>query len=132
MELKLAFTDLMLHCKQRITEGMDHIYYNTYSELLDEEWNEVVSTQLNILSDINSPNAGNANVNPSHYVIDDFVFDLTFNVAVYKNGILINCIYKPDSIDKSQIAGLCQIFNVLIEKDIKFPNIKMRDWDKVN
>lgn len=114
---KISFSDLLFQCREIISTGLGHIYFNTYSDLLDVKWNEVVSTQLNIVNGLNNPIPA-VLPNLGHDAMKNFVFDFTFNIQVHEDGIVIDCLYKPELIKNSQIPTLCEYFNTLIEQAV--------------
>lgn len=123
-----SFSDLLLQCREVTSKGLDHIYFNTYSDLLEVEWNEVVSTQLNVLNSLHHPLSGNPNV--GYEAMENFVFDLTFNIQVYQNGVLIDCLYKPSKVSNTQVKGLCEYYGALLEQAIVAPDMPLKNLGK--
>lgn len=122
----LSFQDLVMHCRQRLVEGLDHIHFSTYSDLLEEEWNDVVSTHLNILGE--NPEIPVPEFDSPHFEVCGLVFDLTFNIEFYQNGILVNCLYNTGLVGESEISYLCDYYNDLLEGLLNHPTVKMNKW----
>lgn len=122
----LSFYDLVTHCKERFVQGLDHIHFSTYSDLLEQQWNDVVSTHLNISGE--NLSAQIPDDYPTHFEVSGLVFDLTFNIEFYENGMFINCLYNSALIAKSEISQLCEFFNHLLEQAVTDPTLKMTNW----
>ena len=124
------FRDLLLSCRDDIVEAVDHIYYQSFVDDLCLEWNQL-ATQLNIVNDINTAEGKITDFEPYHNAREHVLFDIAFLMVVHENGIVVNCTYKNDAIDKSDISKICENFIYVLEMAISSPNVKMKDWDKL-
>ncbi len=125
IDRKATFRELLEDCKDKIAKSLDHVYFNTYSELLEEKWNDVVSAQLNVLSGLHDPSPGFP-TELGYDQMDNFVFDFTFNVHVYQEAIMIDCIYKTELIHETEIAKVCEYFSELLEMAMCCPDEPMK------
>ncbi|MDO6435744.1 condensation domain-containing protein, partial [Flavitalea sp. BT771] len=124
-----TYKDLLRSTQDVITNSLDHIYYQDVVNLLNIEWDQLVTAQLNLINDISNPDATSADFDPVHYVAGHVSTSINFNVAIHENGISFNCTYKCAVIHPDQIAEICDVFVNVLRLVLKSPEIKMKYWD---
>jgi hypothetical protein len=138
---EVSFRELLLSCRNSIVEGVDHVFYqysykSSAGDLVNDlgiklEWTRM-AVQLNVLDDASTAQMDIADFEPYHtdmeYVPD--LFDIAFLVQVFRNGILVNCKYKYDLIDKSEISDACEQFVNVLQMAVHSPDLKMKYWKK--
>jgi hypothetical protein len=122
------FRDLIKITSNAFVDAVDHIYYQLSEDVLNLDWFQVATTQLNVLNDINTAEHVVEGFHPDHFDIDDVYFNLTFQIEVLKNGLFITCLYKKSFIDKQQISVVCGKFLEVLNIAINSPNLKIKDW----
>ncbi|WP_299311156.1 condensation domain-containing protein, partial [uncultured Aquimarina sp.] len=125
---EVSFKDLLFSSKNDIIEAMEHIYYQFFISQLNIEWDELISAQLNLINDISTAEGEIVDFKPYHYKVGHVSSDINFNVKVFENGITINCSYKNNVIDKSEISDLCEKFVMVLKNAISSSSIKMKYW----
>jgi len=122
------YKDLLRSTQDVIVNSLDHIYYQDVVNLLNIEWDQLVTAQLNLINDINNPDATSAEFEPVHYIAGHVSSSINFNVVIHENGISFNCTYKCAVIHPDRIAEICDIFVNVLRLVLKSPELKMKYW----
>jgi len=120
---EVSFKELLYVCRDTIVEAVEHIYYQDVVNLLGVEWGHLVSAQLNLMEQTHAAGLMMCKSRPAHYVAGHVSTGINFNVHLYNDCMLVNCTYKTDFADRSEIEGICDQFVEVMRLSVNMPDM---------
>jgi hypothetical protein len=112
-----SFEDLMHACQAVVLEAMEHSYHHNVPEILNTTWDQLVSCQINLLSQ--ATDSADSNGHAYHFDATYCAADFELNFYSYNNALEIQCIYKRNVIADDKIPDIIRLLSKIIQGALK-------------